>query len=116
MNVTAREYEFGHRQAGGPVQQGRIAFLFENQGRLYHELTLIIVPRDMQGTIDRQARSGEERRAFVNVFSFPARPPGGKGAFAVDLEPGRYAMVCLLEDEDGRLHAAKGMASEFKVA
>lgn len=116
MKVTAREYGFEYAQAGKVVSQGRVALEMENKGRLHHQLTMIIVPEDMPGTIKEEARSSDTHRVFENVFALPARPPGGRGSFAVDLEPGRYAMVCLVEDRGGTLHAQKGMASEFRVA
>jgi hypothetical protein len=42
-------------------------------------------------------------------------PPGGNGAVAVDLGPGRYALICFLTDDDGQSHALKGMATEFRI-
>jgi hypothetical protein len=41
--------------------------------------------------------------------------PGKSDAFAVDLAPGRYAMVDFVRDREGVINGLKGMNSEFRV-
>lgn len=115
LQIDMNEYAFDYDQAGGDVlRSGRVVFRARNVGRLEHALRLVQLPEDMPGTIQQQLRSSE-RRAVTVVMDLLARPPGSEGFFAVDLAPGRYAMICFVEDADGRQHAVKGMSSEFWV-
>lgn len=104
------EYRFDLKPVSTP---GRIVFDVRNTGRLEHELVLISVPDDVP-PIDRQLRS-EKRLVVPTVARLAPRGPGRRGTFAVDLEPGRYALVCFVKDAAGAQHAQKGMSAEFRI-
>lgn len=109
VRVTMDEYRFGYQP---PKTRGRLVFEARNVGRIDHQLVLTYLPPGVP-PIDRQLRS-ENRRVVPTVANLPPRRPGGRGTFAVDLEPGRYALICFVRDPDGQ-HAQKGMSSEFRI-
>lgn len=107
VRVVQSEYhfDFGHFQAG------RVVVRVQNAGKLPHELVIASVPKDSP-PFEQQAQG---QIGFAPLFLMPKRPPGGAGMFAIDLAPGRYAMICLIQDSDGIGHHKKGMVSEFTV-
>ncbi len=108
--VTVTEYRFDYER----FPRGRVVVRLRNAGTMEHRLSLIPLPEEFP-PLDVQLR-GEERR-FVDTLAGTAPvPPQGAGTFAVDLQPGRYAIVCLLSGADGETHARKGEASEFRVS
>lgn len=108
--VSMTEYRYGYEPPSSP---GRIVFEARNVGRLDHELVLISVPEDIP-PIDQQLRS-DKRLVVPTVARLAPRGPGHRGTFAVDLEPGRYALVCFVKDADGAQHDKKGMSAEFTI-
>lgn len=110
LSVTMDEYTFTHAPTVAP---GRVVVEAVNGGTVDHALTLVGLPDDMPPIVE-QLR-GDVRRPVVTFAEIPRQAPGRRGTFAVDLDPGRYALVCFLVDADGVTHAAKGMASEFRV-
>ncbi len=110
VTVQMREYAFVYEPPNAP---GRVVFEVHNEGRLPHDLVLVPLPADLP-PIDEQLR-GTTRRDVSLLANIPARPPGSRTVFAVDLEPGRYGLVCFVLDPDGQQHAQKGMSSEFVI-
>ena len=108
--LTMREYRFDFEP---DVPSGRVVFDVANAGAADHALTLIRLPEDYP-PIDAQLHS-DERRPAATLARVPATAPGGGSHFAVDLVPGRYAMVCFVTDADGVIHGLKGMNAEFRV-
>ncbi len=109
--VAMGDYRFSYDRSISP---GRVVFRARNDGQLTHELVLVDMPEDFPLSIDAQLHSSK-RQAFPTRAYLPPRPPGSPGTFAVDLQPGRYALVCFVADPDGQQHALKGMSSEFRV-
>lgn len=110
--VALRMDEYAFELSATP-KPGRVVVEVENAGELDHEVVLVILPEDVPPILE-QLRS-EERRTVATLAYLPPRPPGGRGSFALDLEPGRYALLCFIEDADGISHALKGMALELRV-
>lgn len=110
VDVSMTEYEYLFDSPKGP---GRIVFEVDNAGRLDHELVLVAVPEGLP-PIDEQLRS-DERVVVPTVARVAPRASGRRGTFAVDLGPGRYAVVCFVQDGDGDQHAQKGMSAEFTI-
>lgn len=109
VQVSMDEYRFAYEPPRSP---GRIVFDARNDGRVDHQLVLIHLPEGVP-SIDRQLRS-KDRKVVPTVATLAAREPGRRGTFAVDLDPGRYALVCFVNDPDGQ-HAQKGMSAEFRI-
>lgn len=111
VSVTMEDYRFVF---DNDVSRGRVVFRADNAGKLDHEMQLIVIPDSFPLTITQQVRS-DVRQAFATKAVLPGRAPGVGGEFAVDLAAGRYALTCFLKDPDGKSHAVKGMAAEFRV-
>lgn len=108
--LSLQDYRFDYEP---PVSQGRVVFRVHNAGSQAHEVVLVPLPDDFP-PIDKQLRS-EKRQGAATIVDLPTQPPGATTTFAVDLAPGRYAMVCFREGADKEIHALKGMTSEFRV-
>lgn len=102
-----------HFEYEPPAAPGRVVFEARNDGVSEHELVLVRLPDDLP-PLAEQLRS-RDRRVIPTIASLSSRPPGRTGTFAVDLEPGRYGIICFVEDPGGVQHARKGMSSEFQV-
>ncbi|MGH2772035.1 MAG: hypothetical protein ACRDIU_02705 [Actinomycetota bacterium] len=111
VDVGMREYRFDFKP---PAGRGRVVFKARNTGRLDHELVLAILPEDVPPI--RTQLKGNNRMLVATLAKIPPRAAGKAGVFAVDLTPGRYAMICFVTDADGRQHAQKGMGAEFRIA
>lgn len=110
VDVALSEYRFRYE---APTSPGRVIFRARNDGSRKHELLLLPLPEDFPPIRD-QVRGKTRRPVGTLAFLKPVRPEDD-GVFAVDLRPGRYAMVCFLEASRGITHARKGMASEFRI-
>lgn len=111
VRITMDEYRFEYDQG---VSQGRVTFRAANKGSVLHRVVLFRVPNDFP-PIGVQLQS-PKRRPIVPLASVPPQLPGRAGSFAVDLRPGRYAIICTMIDPDNQqTHALKGMSSEFRV-
>lgn len=113
--VDVVEHDHGYTLARqGDIPVGRAVFRVSNRSALSHDLSLVALPEDVPPILD-QLRSAD-RRAVATLARLPSRPPGTSDAFAVELAPGRYALLCFVVDGTGGTHASKGMAVEFRVA
>lgn len=110
VQVQMREYGYAYDRS---IASGRTVFRVRNAGRLSHELVLIPLPKNFP-PINVQLRS-KTRQVIAPLAHLQPVQAGGSGTFAVNLAPGRYAMVCFLKDREGVSHARKGMSSEFRV-
>lgn len=95
------------------IPAGRAVFEVVNDGTEDHSMTLVNLPEDFPPILE-QLR-GSERRGTAAVARVPRLAPAERSTFAVDLKPGRYAMLCLVADPDGTVHATRGHAAEFRV-
>lgn len=110
VRVSMSEYRFNHP---AQLSAGRTVFRFTNRGRLPHQATLLSLPANFPPI--REQLAGSVRRPVPTVALVYALEPENEGAFAVDLAPGRYALVCYVEESPGVQHADKGMSGEFRV-
>lgn len=110
--LTMTEYQFGLDK---PVPRGRVVFRVQNKGRRSHLVRLFPWPEDLPPIAEHL--KGQERRPISFLAATRAQDAGADTAFAVNLEPGRYAMICnLFDPEDNVPHHLKGMNTEFRVA
>jgi uncharacterized cupredoxin-like copper-binding protein len=88
-----------------------------NNGAEPHEVVLVQLPLAVS--------IADFARAAVNPGSAPppGKPvggmtglqPGSEAAFAADLVPGKYGLICFFPDERGAPHFTRGMMTEFTV-
>lgn len=112
VEVTMRDHAFAV-EPEPPVPAGRVVFRAHNAGQAPHELAVVDIPDDPTPSAGTQGQG--RRQVVLTVGIVHARPPGEGGAVAVDLAPGRYALVCLVRDEDGVTHAEHGQRVNFEV-
>lgn len=111
--VTMNEFRFEYSKS---IPRGRVIFEAINAGKLEHRMTLVPLPDDFPPVdVQRRNRDPEKSRTIDPVATSTPVPPGGRASFAVNLGPYRYALFCLLAEEDGKSHYRAGMVSEFKV-
>ena len=108
LSMREMRFDFDHN-----LPRGRVVFKLRNDGHQVHRLSLVLVPKDAPPIL-RQLQ-GSERIVVDELANVPNRPPGSSDSFAVNLDAGRWAFVCFVVDPDGKSHAEKGMASEFKI-
>jgi hypothetical protein len=98
------------------ITDGNIAFRVTNEGEQQHEVIIATVPADADLQELIQSPETPEGVEFLGFYG-PADPGDATNlVFADDLEAGRYALFCFLEDEEtGQPHAALGMVSEFTI-
>lgn len=112
VSVELREYAF---ELGDAPPRGRVRFEARNTGREAHQLILLAVPEELPAPVAELLGREGERLVLPTVVNLGVREPGARGVFATDLGPGGYALVCLVEDEEGVTHAERGMVAEFTV-
>lgn len=110
VDITMRDYSYDYNPR---IPRGRVVFRAHNLGRRPHEIVLVPLPSNFP-PIDEQLHSKTRRPLGPLARLHPLRP-GTSDAFAVDLAPGRYAMVDFVRGRDGVINGLKGMNSEFRV-
>ncbi len=94
VRVTAVDYQFELEEtaAEGP----KVFFEVHNAGDEDHEFEVL----------DENGDAVDEIEAFG---------PSQTRQLALELEPGRYTLQCLVETEDGQVHADLGMTDTFPI-
>jgi hypothetical protein len=141
IDVELSEYAFGFNAS--EIEDGNIAFPFENVGEEAHELIVLQTNEefDLNTVIaafsggDEGEDGGEEAASpspseeeegapeeelppgVDNIFFGGIAGPGGGGiaVFPEPLAPGTYTMICMFPDPEGTSHAELGMVSDFEV-
>lgn len=128
--VTGTEYEF--QGLDEPLEAGKTAFNFTNEGGEEHELILLRFNDGVTQSLEELAQlPPEEAFTKVEAKGFAMAPPGGSDLAFVDLEPGRYGALCFFivgstpealaaaeesgRELDGPPHFTQGMLAEFTV-
>lgn len=111
VQVTLTEYRVEY---AGEIRRGRVVFELSNKGEENHGISLYGLPEDFP-EINEQLQGTTRRALRTTIASLYDFPPGRTDTFAVDLTPGRYAMVCFERSPDGVAQSRKGMAVEFRV-
>lgn len=102
-------------EVDGSVPPGRVVFRVHNAGTTRHRVTLMPLPDDLPPLAEQL--HGDDRHSVSPLAATNTHAPGEGTAFAVDLDADqRYGLVCYEHDEDGTLHALKGMNAEFRTA
>jgi len=95
------------------LDSGEMLWELTNSGEEEHEVAVIQILDDnlAEEDIMEFLNTGEEpsEDQAQQLFSFIGLPPGGTAWMNVDLEPGRYLLICFIESPDGQPHFHKGM-------
>lgn len=114
VTITARDYAF---DAPDTLTAGATTIRLVNRGPALHHAYLV---RLEQGkTLGDLARAmqggGPPPRWMVDVGGPNAPVPGAESVATVSLEPGNYALLCVIPASDGMPHVMKGMAHPITV-
>ena len=92
-------------------------FTLTNSGEQPHEAFIVRISED--AVVDELLASEEEQPEGLEAeVGGTFAEPGNEAGFGFEepLEPGRYLMLCFVEDEEtGQPHALLGMVAEFTV-
>jgi hypothetical protein len=112
--VEAVEFQFN---LDGEFSADSSGFVLTNAGEQPHEAFIVRISED--ANVDELLASEEEQPEGVEgEVGGTFAEPGGEAGFGFEepLEPGRYLMLCFVEDEEtGQPHALLGMVQEFSV-
>ncbi len=114
VTIVSSEYGF---DLPASLPAGPTLLHLTNRGKTVHHVTRV------------QLRSGRRLADLLGALGKPgalpawavpaggpnAVMPGGSSRALVDLQPGRYALLCFVPDPDGKPHFMKGMARELTV-
>jgi hypothetical protein len=116
--LEMRDYMFNLRFARGFSGRGTVAI--PNRGRAFHEVSLVRIRRGhTQSEVLRLIKEGQGSpppwASIVELLGVLG--PKRTAYVRLDLPPGRYVALCLIDDpKTGRLHADLGMIRTFDVA
>ena len=114
FTVTAWDYAF---DAPDTAIAGMTEITLVNKGPELHHVQLIRLDEgktlsDLFAVLGK----GHAPPSWAHEAGGPNTPvPGGTAVASVNLETGRYALLCFIPSPDGKPHVMKGMAREFVV-
>lgn len=110
VEIGMDEYAF---DVPDQVPVGRVTLEAHNRGDEPHDLVLVPLPgdADLADLLDAPTPV-----AVPPTHVISPHEPGDTATVAVDLEPGRYGLVCFVEDADGTPHHLHGMHAQFTVS
>ena len=114
--VAMRDFAFDMRFPQPFSGRGTVAI--PNRGRAFHEISLVrIQPGHTQGEVLRLIKEGDgSPPPWASIHELLGVLGPKRTAYVrVDLRPGRYVALCLINEPNGRLHADLGMISTFDV-
>ena len=115
VTVTARDFAY---DAPAEIPAGMTTFHLVNQGPDVHHLQLVKLEQGK--TVDELVKAlkpGTHMPDWAVQMGGPntPRPGGGISDGTVKLDPGSYAMICLIPAPDGVPHFVKGMTKTLTV-
>ena len=113
LNLRLHDHGF---QLSAPIEGGRKLWRVENTGSDAHQVLIIHLPEGVSEYQERGWFSGGSKgpRPGVPVGGVIEIPPDGEAWFRSDLKPGRYLLLCSVQEEEGR-HYDLGMIYRFTV-
>ena len=114
--VTVRAVDFAY-EAPAQIPAGLTTFRLANDGETFHHLQILRLDsaRTLADLRKALAKPGPLPRWAVEVGGPNAPDPKAEANATLDMQPGRYALVCLVDLPDGVPHMAKGMMRELTV-
>lgn len=120
LEVRATDFAF---EAPERLQAGHVTLRLRNEGLVAHQAWVVRLAdgrtlRDLERDLaERAGAGGELLPHWIDAIGGPSAVAAGEAAeVALDLRPGRYAMLCLMPLGDGALALMKGMYRAFEVA
>jgi len=116
VTVTTVDYAF---QAPDTIAAGRTTLRLVNNGKDFHHIWLIKLEggHTLPELVEATKKQGPLPKWAVDVGGPNSPMPGGESSATLDLDPGKYVMVCVIPAmTDGQPHFMKGMMKELTVA
>ena len=116
VTVTATDFAF---QAPDTIAAGRTTIHLVNKGPEHHHAWLIKLEqgKTLKDLMEATKDHGPLPKWAVDVGGPNTPVPGGETSATLDLEAGKYVMVCVIPAmKDGQPHFMKGMFKELTVA
>jgi hypothetical protein len=116
--LTIRSFDFQYEMPSDTLESGLTNIRLINDGPDFHHVQLFRLEdgHTLQDLMDVFAAHGPVPSWAVDVGG-PNTPgmPGEETSAIVDLQPGMYALVCVIPGQDGVPHVMKGMIRELTV-
>ncbi len=114
LTVRLVDYDFQLREN---ISAGRHVVRVENGGDEPHELVLWQLPpgKSLADVVAWESGGIQGPPPAMPVGGIAPLKAGGHEYFVADLQAGDYALLCFLDDENGKPHIAHGMAKQFTV-
>jgi hypothetical protein len=110
VDITASEYTF---DVEDPTTAGTYSFVMTNAGDEPH---LLVVAQLEPGAALDEVLASDGDVGVIQATESDVAPPGGESVVTVDLEPGRWVIVCPIPNGSGESHAALGMLRELTIS
>jgi hypothetical protein len=112
LTVTLRDHNF---KLTNPVPRGHATWHVRNEGTEPHQALVIKLPDRVSEYAEKawlaNNRGPEPGESMGGV---PFLKPGSDAWFTTDLAPGRYLLLCAMQEEEGR-HFDLGMIYRFTI-
>jgi hypothetical protein len=105
-----------HFRLTAPVQAGPLAWRVRNAGTEPHQALVVRLPEGVSESaerawIDHGSQGSEPGERVGGVESIA---PGKDATFETTLKPGRYLLICTMNEDEGR-HYDLGMIYRFEI-
>lgn len=117
IRFTASDFTF---EGPTTVEAGMVTLSLTNVGETWHHLQLVKLPEGMnmeafQAAMAQMQPGSPPPPWFEEVGGVNPPPPGGPARVTQRLEPGEYAVLCLVDTPDRVPHVMKGMIRPLTV-
>jgi hypothetical protein len=99
------------------IAAGPTTFTFVNEGRIEHELRLVVVKKGLLLSDVAKMPLPKIKKNLTELGIIPKLKAGQEAPtdLKLNLKPGAYGMICLIQDAGGAPHSKRGMFKEFEV-
>lgn len=117
VHFTASDFAF---QGPATVESGMVTFVLDNVGETWHHLQLVRLPDGMSMQDFQTAMAGMQPGSppptwWNDAGGVNPPPPGEPARVTMMLEPGEYAVLCMVDTPDKVPHVMKGMIQPLTV-
>lgn len=111
VHFTARDFAF---EGPSTLEAGMITFVLTNESETWHHLQLVKLPDGMsmdefQAGMAAMQPGSPPPVWFADAGGVNPPPPGGEARVTMLVEPGEYAVLCVVDTPDKVPHVMKGM-------
>ena len=115
ITVNSKNYFF---VAPDTIESGLTTIHLRNSGPEPHHVQLVKLAngQTVDGLLNELKQKGEAMLGQANLLGGPNSPAaGGESTVTLDLQPGNYALLCLIPTPEGVPHVMKGMSRALTV-